>query len=72
MIEPHYPKIIMSFTYGKCKIEIERDTFNKQDIYAAWVNYDLSCAMAVPFATTPAEAVKKSKQWIDERVNSQV
>ncbi|MEM9923611.1 MAG: hypothetical protein AAF915_07665 [Cyanobacteria bacterium P01_D01_bin.50] len=59
----------MSFTYRQWKIEIERDTFNKQDIYAAWVNYDFSYAMAVPFAATPAEAIRKSKLWIDQRIN---
>ena len=68
MIEPHYPKIIMSFTYRQCKIEIERDNFNKQDIYAAWVNHEGGSAIAVPFAFSPTEAVKKSKQWIDERL----
>lgn len=70
MIEPHYPKIIMSFTYRECKIEIERDKFNQQDIYAAWVNYNGGCAMAVPYAISPTEAIRKSKQWIDERLYS--
>lgn len=69
MIEPHYPKIIMSFTYRECKVQIERDTFNQQDIYAAWVNHDAGCAIAVPYAATPNEAIKKSKQWIDKRFN---
>lgn len=71
MIEPHYPKIIMSFTYRQYKIEIERDKFNQQDIYAAWINHDGGCAIAVPYAKSPTEAVKKSKQWINERLNSQ-
>lgn len=69
MIEPHYPKIILSFTYRECKIEIERDNFNQQDIFAAWVNYDRGCAIAVPYANSPTEAIRKSKQWIDERVD---
>ena len=70
MIEPHVPQIIMSFTYRDYKIQIERDKFNKQDIYAAWVNYDKGCAIAVPYAATATEAVRKSKQWIDKRFNS--
>jgi hypothetical protein len=70
MIEPHYPKIIMSFTYRECKIQIERDKFNTQDIYAAWVNHDKGCAIAVPYAANPTEAIRKSKQWIDQRFNS--
>ncbi|MBF2017995.1 MAG: hypothetical protein IGS23_22935 [Rivularia sp. T60_A2020_040] len=74
MIEPHYPKILMSFTYREYKIEIERDNFNqqnKQDIYSAWVNYNGGYAVAVPYAVTPSEAISKSKQWIDERLNSE-
>ncbi|WP_414624108.1 hypothetical protein [Calothrix sp. CCY 0018] len=59
----------MSFTYRECKVQIERDTFNQQDIYAAWVNHDAGCAIAVPYAATPNEAIKKSKQWIDKRFN---
>ena len=69
MIEPHYPKITMSFTYRDYKIQIERDKFNKQDIYAAWVNYDRGCAIAVPYAATATEAVRKSKLWVDEKLN---
>jgi hypothetical protein len=69
MIEPHYPKIIMSFTYRQCFIQIERDQFDKKDIYAAWVNHDGGCAIAVPYAVSPTEAIRKSKQWINDRFN---
>ena len=74
MIEPHYPKILMSFTYREYKIEIERDNINqhnKQDIYSAWVNYNGGYAVAVPYAVTPSEAITKSKQWIDQRLNAE-
>lgn len=59
----------MSFEYRECKIQIERDTFNKQNIYAAWVNYATGCAIAVPYAANPTEAIIKSKQWIDKRLD---
>jgi hypothetical protein len=65
MTDPHYPKIILSFFYRGCKVEIESDRFNGQEIYAAWVNYELGCAVAVPTAITRMEAVKKAKRWID-------
>ena len=65
IIDPHYPKIILAFDYQGHKIQIERDLFEGQYIYAAWVNYDLSHALAVPYARTCSEAVKKAKQWID-------
>ncbi|MEM7553331.1 MAG: hypothetical protein AAF378_04390 [Cyanobacteria bacterium P01_A01_bin.84] len=71
MINPHYPKIILSFTYRGFKIEIERDKFNGQDIYAAWVDYEFGSAIAVPFAHTVLDAVKKSKEWVNRRVNCQ-
>ncbi|MGB3640600.1 MAG: hypothetical protein WBA39_23950 [Rivularia sp. (in: cyanobacteria)] len=58
---------MMSFTYRECKVQIERDKFGEQDIYAAWVNHNQGCAMAVPYAITPAEAIRKSKLWIDEK-----
>ena len=67
MIEPHYPRIILSFAYRGCIIEIDRDELDGQYIYAAWVKYDKGCAMAVPSAITPKEAVKKAKEWIDTR-----
>ncbi len=65
IIDPHYPKIILAFDYQGHKIQIERERFSGQYIYAAWVNYDLSHALAVPYARTCSEAVKKAKQWID-------
>ncbi len=59
MIEPHVPKIIMCFTYRECFLQIERDKFSKQDIYAAWVNHNKGCAIAVPYAATLNEAIRK-------------
>lgn len=69
MIDPHYPKIILSFAYRGFVVEIDRDRFGGEDIYAAWGNYELGCAIAVPFAPTPTEAVKKAKKWIDRRLS---
>ena len=69
MIEPHYPQIILSFAYRGCTIEIDRDEFDGEAIYAAWVSYDTSCAMAVPSAITPKEAIKKAKIWIDKKLD---
>jgi hypothetical protein len=41
MKDPDYPNIILSFNYRGFKIEIDRDEWQGQNIYAAWVNYDL-------------------------------
>lgn len=65
MIEPHYPQIILSFTYRDCKIEIDRDELDGHGIYSAWVNHKQGCAVAVPRATTSMDAIKRAKQWID-------
>ena len=68
MRDPDYPKIILSFTYRGFTVEIDRDDFEGQDIYAAWVNHAQGSAVAVPCAITPTEAVKKAKRWIDKRL----
>lgn len=68
MTDPHYPKIILSFAYHGCKVEIDRDYADGHYIYAAWVSYERGCAVAVPSAVTSMDAIKKAKQWIDRRV----
>lgn len=68
MTNPHYPKIILSFPYRGFKIEIDRTELDGQIIYAAWANYDQGCAVAVPSAVSPLEAIKKAKRWIDRRL----
>ncbi|MGD1919924.1 MAG: hypothetical protein ACFCAD_14160 [Pleurocapsa sp.] len=66
MIEPNYPQIILSFAYRGCKVEIDRDELNEGHcIYAAWVNHDRGCAIAVINAVTIIDAVRQAKQWID-------
>ncbi|MGF1589324.1 MAG: hypothetical protein ACFCU7_08785 [Pleurocapsa sp.] len=70
MTEPHYPQIILSFAYRGCKIEIDRDQLDGHCIYAAWVNHERGCAVAVPSATTPKDAIKRAKQWIDQEFQS--
>ena len=68
IIDPHYPEIILSFVYRDCKVEIERDQLDGYYIYAAWVNHDCGCAVAVPVAMTIKEAIQRAKQWIDRKL----
>lgn len=70
MIEPDYPHIVLTFTYRGFRVEIDQSQFAGQNIYAAWANYPQGCAMAVPFALTRAQAVKKAKMWINCRIRS--
>jgi hypothetical protein len=68
MMKPNYPQIVLSFAYRDCKVEIDRDELDGGHyIYAAWVNYDQGCAVAVPCAMTTIDAVRQAKQWIDQR-----
>lgn len=66
-IDPHYPQIILAFTYRGFKVEIDRDESDEHSTYAAWANYEQGCAVAVPSAVTPTEAIRKAKQWIDKK-----
>ena len=68
MIEPDYPRIMLSFTYHGCKIEIDRTELNGHFIYTAWVNHDRGYAVAVPSAMSKIAAIHQAKQWIDKRL----
>ncbi|WP_319421143.1 hypothetical protein [Pleurocapsa sp. FMAR1] len=69
-MKPNYPQIILSFAYRGCKVEIDRDESDGHCIYAAWVNHEQGCAVAVPFALTSIDAIRKAKLWIDQRCSS--
>ena len=68
MIEPDYPRIMLSFAYRGCKIEIDRTESNGYFTYTAWVNYDRGYAVAVPSAMSKIVAIRQAKQWIDKRL----
>jgi hypothetical protein len=71
IIDPHYPKVILTFTYQGHRIEIERDTDEFDgETYAAWVNHAKGCAIAVPLAMTRMDAVRKAKQWVDKKLGA--
>ncbi|MCC0177823.1 hypothetical protein I4641_12630 [Waterburya agarophytonicola K14] len=68
MMKPNYPQIILSFAYRGCKVEIDRDELDEGYCsYAAWVNHDRGCAVAVPSAMTTRDAIRQAKSWIDRR-----
>ncbi len=69
-MKPNYPHIILSFAYRGCKVEIDRDELDGHCIYAAWVNHEQGCAVAVPFAMSSIDAIRKAKLWIDQRCRS--
>ncbi|MGF1498063.1 MAG: hypothetical protein ACFB8W_14750 [Elainellaceae cyanobacterium] len=70
ILEPHYPNIIVSFTYRGCRIQIDQDTFEGQAIYAAWVDHETGSAVADACALSRTEAVRNAKAWIDRRLTS--
>ncbi|MEM8675137.1 MAG: hypothetical protein AAGF83_14880 [Cyanobacteria bacterium P01_G01_bin.67] len=69
-MQPNYPQIILSFAYRGCKVEIDRDELDGYCIYAAWVNHDEGCAVAVPSAMTTKDAIRQAKHWIDRKYQS--
>ena len=69
-MKPNYPQIILSFAYRGCKVEIDRDELDGHCIYAAWVNHERGCAVAVLFAMTSIDAIRQAKLWIDRRCRS--
>ncbi len=67
--DPDYPKIILSFAYRGYLIELDRNMEQGQEIYSVWVDYAQGCAVAVPCALTPKEAIRKAKRWVDNRLD---
>lgn len=68
MWNPDYPNVVLSFNYRGFTIQIDQSQSYGQAVYAAWAKHDQGCAMATPFALSRAEAVKKAKRWVDQRV----
>ena len=71
MIEPDYPHIVLAFEYKGWKLEIDRGETNGCTTYAAWANYELGSVVAVPYAFSRKEAVKRAKEWVDTRIKNQ-
>ena len=70
MIDPDYPKVILAFMYRDFEIKISRDEWQGQYIYAAWADYSLGSAIAVPCAITTQLAIRNAKRWVDRRIDS--
>lgn len=68
MIEPDYPNIVLAFDYKGWKVEIDQGEMNGSATYAAWANYKLGSVVAVPYASSPQDAIRRAKQWIDARI----
>ncbi len=67
MIEPDFPHIMLAFDYKGWKVEIDKGEINGATTYTVWANYKIGCVVAVPYASSRQEAVKRAKQWIDAR-----
>ncbi|MEM6838455.1 MAG: hypothetical protein AAF609_16555 [Cyanobacteria bacterium P01_C01_bin.120] len=67
IIDPHYPHIVLKFSYREVYIEIEQTTWQDVTAYTAWVDYQTGSAVAVPKAWTRSDAIQKAKRWIDRR-----
>ena len=78
IFDPHYPHIVLGFTYRGCRVEIDRTDLSAGDSgetpmrsslpeisYAAWVHYDRGCVIAVNAAPTSNVAIRCAKAWVD-------
>lgn len=70
IIDPDYPKKILSFPYRGFVIEINIDDKEDDSItYSTWVGHNYGWAMATPAANSRTEAIRKGKQWVDFKIN---
>ena len=69
MSQPNYPHIILTFFHRGYRVEIDQDTFNGQNIYSVWVTHNFGSAVAVPCCYSKAEAIRKGKKWIEQKIN---
>lgn len=67
IIDPHYPHIVLAFSYKGLNIEVEQEFLDGQPVYAAWVNYAAGSAVAVPKAWTREDAIRRAKRWVDRK-----
>lgn len=70
ILDPHYPKKILSFNYRGFDIEISIDEEEEEITYASWVGYDYGWAMATPAVSSRSEAIRQAKQWVETRLKS--
>ncbi|TVP64554.1 MAG: hypothetical protein EA342_16035 [Leptolyngbya sp. LCM1.Bin17] len=68
--DPHYPKIVLSFTYRGFRLDLDQSDHDGLPIFSVWANHDQGCAVAVPGVVSRSEAIYKAKQWVDQRLRS--
>ena len=68
IIDPHYPHIVLAFSYRETTIAIEQATIDDLTTYTAWVDYATGSAVAVPKALTRADALQRAKRWVDRKL----
>lgn len=71
IIDPHYPKVVLTFPYRGLTIKVEQGTLDGVPLYAAWVDYATGSAVAVPKAWTRREAIQQAKRWIDRHFSTE-
>ncbi len=69
ILDPHYPKKVLSFPYHGFTIEVCVDE-EDEITYSAWVGYEYGWAMATPAAKTRVEAMREGKKWVDVKLAS--
>ncbi|MGF1604509.1 MAG: hypothetical protein ACFCU8_21370 [Thermosynechococcaceae cyanobacterium] len=70
MTDPDYPHIVLTFDYRGWKVELDQGEMDGQTTYSVWANHAFGCAVAVPYATSRKEAIRRAKQWIDAQIRA--
>jgi hypothetical protein len=65
MMNPDYPHIVLTFDYKGWKVELDQGEMWGCPTYSVWASHNLGCAVAVPYAISRKEAIRRAKQWID-------
>jgi len=73
IIDPDYPKKILSFTYRGFDIHINIDDKEEGEAitYSAWVGHHYGWAMATPAVRSRTQAIRIAKQWVNLKLASQ-
>lgn len=71
ILNPDYPHIVWSFMYRGWRLQIDCTEEAGQTAYAVWANHETGCAIAVPWAATQEDAIRRGKRYVDRRLSEE-
>lgn len=67
-LDPHYPNIVLSFTYRGVRLELDQGEEQGITVYTVWASHAHGYAVAVPQVFSRTEAIHRAKRWVDGRL----